>query len=145
MASGRYYAPSCYWKTFADKLVNINLIVAKIILLNVSYCTHLSDGQDQLTRVRFSSSSDEVDDLVVGHGGHVPPVDHHHLVALVEAGHALVRWRAHRHPGHDHGDALVGPALYVEPKPSLSVGVDGDCDNTTATAVVTGHDDVDDV
>lgn len=34
--------------------------------------------------MRLAAGPDEVDDLVVGVLGHVPPVDHHDLVALVQ-------------------------------------------------------------
>ena len=81
--------------------------------------------------MRLPGGPDEVDDLVVGHAGHLPPVDDDHLVPLVKAGHALVCRGAHRHPADDHRNTLVGPALHVEPKASLGVGVDGDGDDPT--------------
>ena len=77
---------------------------------------------------------DEVDHLVVRHAGHVPPVDHHHLVPLVEPGHTLVGRGAHRHAAHYHRHALVRSALHIEPEPALDVGRDGHRHDAAAPA-----------
>ena len=98
--------------------------------------SHLSDGEHQVAGVGLPGRSDEVDHLVMSHAGHVPPIDHHHLIPLIEPGHTLVSWSAHSHAAHYHWHALVCPALHIEPEPALDVGSDGHCHDAAAPATL---------
>ncbi len=76
--------------------------------------------------MRLRRGPDEVDDLVVTVPAHVPPVDEHHLVALVQTRVAPIRGSVGAHARHDHRHLLVGAALHVEPEPAALVRQDGD-------------------